>query len=190
MPDDVSTVPYDEDKLKELVLYIAARTSEDSNAGAVKLNKYLYFADFTAVRKLGHPITGAEYQRLSHGPAPRRLLPVRDALVRQGDARLEKRIDGFGYGHDVLVPLREARPGSLSMAETEVVDEVIDRLHSLTATEVSDVSHREAGWQVVAEGDTIPYELAFVLAPAAAEPTPAIRAEAERLQSRYRDQLT
>ncbi|MGI8776086.1 MAG: hypothetical protein ACR2LJ_01535 [Acidimicrobiales bacterium] len=33
---------------------------------------------------------------------------------------------------------------------------------------MSELSHREAGWQLVNEGETIPYELAFVLAPSEA----------------------
>jgi hypothetical protein len=95
MIKEVSYVPYREDKLAELVLYIAKQTRGDQAAGATKLNKYLYFADFSAVRRLGRPITGADYQKLRFGPAPRRLTPVRERLLRTGDARLEERTDAL-----------------------------------------------------------------------------------------------
>lgn len=189
MIEEVTGIPYSEEKLTELVLYIAKRTLGDRAAGATKLNKYLYFADFSAVRRLGRPITGADYQKLRFGPAPRRLAPVRDHLVRAGDARLEERVDALGYAHHQLVALREPRTDLFTAEELGLVDEVIETLRECSATEVSELSHREAGWQLVDEGETIAYELAFVLAPSEAGPTPAIRAEGERILAQYADRL-
>ncbi len=190
MLEEVAYMRYDEEKLAELILYVAEKIQSDRTAGATKLNKYLYFADFSAVRKLGHPITGAEYQRLRHGPAPRRLPPVRDRLVRNGEARRERRPDGLGYVHDDLIPERQPRTELFAAEELRVVDEVIETLREMSATQVSELSHREAGWQLVDEGETIPYELAFVLAPDQADPTPVIRSEGERLLSEYADRLS
>jgi hypothetical protein len=189
MLDAVAYVPYDEAKLTELLLYVAKRTQHDRTAGATKLNKYLYFADFAAMRRLGHAITGAEYQKLPQGPAPRRLVPVRAQLVGTGDARLEERTDAFGFVHQDLIPQREPRTELFSAEELEIVDEIIDELRDLSAKQASGLSHREAGWQLVGPGETIPYELAFVLAPSDADPTPAIRAEGRRLLAEYADRL-
>lgn len=72
---------YDERKFTELLLYVASRLEADRAGGAVKLDKVLFFADFAHVRRHGVPITGADYQKLEHGPAARRLLPVRNSLV-------------------------------------------------------------------------------------------------------------
>jgi uncharacterized phage-associated protein len=187
--EEVVKVPYREDKLAELILYIARRTAGDRSAGATKLNKYLYFADFAAVRRLGRPITGTEYQKLRFGPAPRRLAPVRDRLIRDNDAQLHARIDALGYVHHTLVAQREPHTEIFSAEELRLVDEVIDALREMSAAEVSDLSHREAGWQLVEEGETIPYELAFVIAPSEVELTPAIRAEGERVLREYGDRL-
>lgn len=187
--DAVTDAPYREDKLAELILYITGRTAGDRAAGATKLNKYLYFADFSAVRRFGRSITGAEYQKLKYGPAPRRLTPVRERLVRSGDARLDQRVDALGYVHHELVPLREPRTDLFTEEELRLVDEIIGELRERSASQVSELSHREAGWQLVGEGETIPYELAFVLAPSEAERTPAIRAEGERLLAEHGDRL-
>lgn len=167
----------------------SAWLQHDPQAGVTKLNKCLYFAEFSAVRRLGHPITGAEYQRLPQGPAPRRLRPVRDRLIRDGEARLEERIDSFGYRHHDLIPVREPRTSLFSVEELGVVDEVIAELCSMNAAQVRDLSHRDAGWQLVDEGETIPYELAFVLAPEQVERTPVMRAEGRRLLAEYGDRL-
>ncbi len=189
MLGDVVTMTYDEDKLTELILYVAKRTSGDRSSGATKLNKYLYFADFAAVRTIGRPITGAEYQKLPHGPAPRRLPPIRKKLVANGEVRIEERADAFGYVHHVLVPLREPRVELFTPEEIDLVDGVIEALRDLSVTQVSVRSHIEAGWQLVEEGETIPYELAFVLAPTEADPTPSIRTEGERLLALYASEL-
>src|SRR5687768_11986209 len=99
--------PYDEAKFTEMVLYVAARLRDDRSGGATKLNKVLYFADFAHVRRHGRPISGADYQKLPQGPAPRRLKPVRQRLVDAGDATVETE-DFLGYQLHRLVPGREA----------------------------------------------------------------------------------
>jgi hypothetical protein len=175
----------DETKFAELMLYVAEKTRADHRGGAVKLNKYLYFAEFSAVRRLGHPITGVAYQKLAHGPAPRRLLPVRDALVADGSARLERRQDAFGYEHTDLVPLRDPDLSRFSGDEIRIVDEVIDELLPLNGAQVSDLSHREAGWMMVNVGDTIPYELALVAPADDIDVTEEIATRASELVGQY-----
>jgi len=185
----VTYPPYDEQKLTELILYVAERTKDDPTTGATKLNKYLYFSDFAAVRRLGRPITAAEYQKLERGPAPRRLRPIRTKLVSEGEARLEERSDAFGFVHHCLIPLRQARTELFTEDELHLVNDVVDRLRSSTAVEISELSHRDAAWQLVKEGETIPYELAFVVAPQQAPPTAAVRAEGERIAAAYANRL-
>ena len=65
----------DDDRFKELVLYVCEKCVADPRFGATKLNKILYFADFLAYAESGEPITGMEYRENLNGPARRRLLP-------------------------------------------------------------------------------------------------------------------
>src|SRR6266498_2034018 len=67
-----------EERLREMILYICAKCADDPAFGATKLNKILWFSDFLAYFQRGVPITGVAYQRLSRGPAPKRLVPVRE----------------------------------------------------------------------------------------------------------------
>ena len=90
-------LPENEARYRELVLYICQKCATDPKFGATKLNKLLYFSDFLAYAQLGEPITGFEYQRLPNGPAPRRLLPMREEMERRRDL-------GFQ-----IVPLRGGR---------------------------------------------------------------------------------
>jgi len=171
----------DEDKFAELLLYVGKRTADDPTVGAVKLNKLLYFAEFAAVRLFGHPITGVEYQRLDNGPAPRRLLPIRQRLVENGSAEL-RTSPVFGFAQQRLIPLREPDLTAFSREELQIVDEVVDTLRGKTAVEVSAISHQEAGWRMVGDREVIPYEFAVVRPP---HLTPEIRAHAEVLAAQF-----
>jgi hypothetical protein len=159
--DDFMTAVYDEAKFTEMLLYVADRLQPDRAGGATKLNKVLFFADFAHVRRTGAPITGAEYQKLAQGPAPRRLKPVRDALLANGQARVARE-EFLGYELQRLVPLRPANAAVFSEAELETIEQVLADLDGLNARQVTDLSHEEAGWRLVADGEVIPYDAALV----------------------------
>lgn len=93
-------VGYDERKFAELLLYIAEPLQNDRAGGATKLNKVVFFAEFTHLRRHHRVISGCDFQKLSHGPAPRQLVPVRDRLVRSGAADLVE--EDFLAGHNTV----------------------------------------------------------------------------------------
>ena len=151
---------YDEAKFIEMVLSIAGRLRDDRAGGATKLNKVLYFADFVHVRRHGRPISGAEYQKLAQGPAPRRLRPVRERLVAAGDAEVVVE-DFLGREMHRLIPRRDADLTVFEANELATIEKVLADLSGLTARQVSDLSHEEPGWRLSELGETIPYQMAF-----------------------------
>ena len=152
--------PADEQKLAELIIWAGHLMAKDPAAGSTKLNKVLYYADFIHHRRYGRPITGVEYQKLPHGPAPRRLLPVRDDLVARGDIEVRPE-PYFLLTIDRTVPKRAPNLDMFTDTEREVVMEVVRQLDTMTGAEVSDMSHEEFGWKWVNEGEAIPYVTAF-----------------------------
>ena len=146
------------------MLYVADRCEHHPKFGATKLNKILFYADFIAYIRLGQSVTGAEYQRLPHGPGPRRLVPVRSALLEAGDT-VVRRKSCHAKIQDRLVPLREANLDLFSAREISIVDEVIDALQNRSAQEVSDLSHQLLAWQLADSGETIPYYAALLESP-------------------------
>ncbi len=148
-------------KLGELILYVSERCEADRHFGATKLNKILFFADFLFYQKSGRSITGQAYQRLPNGPAPRRLIPVRQALVEAGDLAMRERLT---HGHTQLrtVAAREADLSGFGADEIAVVDHVIRVLRNHSATDASELSHTLTGWKLARDGDTIPYETVFL----------------------------
>lgn len=167
-------VVFEERKLRDLILYIAHKSEDDPRLGAVKLNKLLYYADFNAFRELGTSITGATYQHLEEGPAPRELLPVRRSMIDSEEAVMEPSTY-FGMKQNRLVPLKPV-DALLSRDERRIVDEVISEFWHMDARQISKYSHSEYGWRLTDEGETIPYSSAFF------SPDPLTQEQIERGQ--------
>ncbi len=154
-------IEYNEAKFTELMIYVASRMAKDASFGATKLNKVMFFADFWHYAQYGQPITGAEYQKLRNGPAPRRLLPVQNALFQSDEAH-QVRVRVGSYQQKRFVPLREPDLAIFTAQEIDFVDHVIDILRDSTATRVSQMSHQLTAWQMADVGSTIPYNAIFI----------------------------
>ncbi len=158
---DLMDVSYNADKFVELVLHVAAMLRDDRAGGATKLNKVLFFAEFAHVRRHRRVISGCEFQKLPHGPAPRQLLPVRNQLIASGEAELTQE-DFLGRPQQRLIPLRAANLELFSKDEKKTISDVVAQLAESTATQVSSMSHEEPGWRLTEIGETIPYATAFL----------------------------
>lgn len=153
-----------ERKFAELILYISQKSAHDFYFGATKLNKILYLSDFRAFGMWGKPITGAEYQHLKQGPAPRRLKPVRAALEEDESLAIQPVSFPDGKIQHRTVNLREPDLWLFEAREIALVDSVIDELRSLSATEASNMTHQFVGWLMTDEGETIEYATIFLSA--------------------------
>jgi len=150
-----------DDKLRELILYIAKKSEPDPNFGATKLNKILFYSDFLAYRALGRSITGQKYQKLEFGPAPKGIVPVLREMEREKlCAQAERKHHGLKQRR--VVALREADLQAFSAEEIDLVRDVLADLGPLTGSEVSDLSHQFVGWQVAELGEEIPYGTALI----------------------------
>ncbi len=130
-------------KFKELLVYLAQRSADDPLYGATKLNKLLFYCDFLAFGQFGRSVTGARYQKLRHGPAPRQLLPMQTELESEGAVTVQIR----QFFNQVQRRPIALRPPDLTLFSGAL-------------------SHLEAGWQLVDDGEDIPYETVFLSAPA------------------------
>jgi antitoxin SocA-like protein len=174
-----------EPRFTELVLYICQKCVTDPKFGATKLNKILYYADFLAYARFGKPITGFQYHREKNGPIPTHLVPMRQRMIAAGELALQPVKLISGDVQKRLVNLREPRIDLFTAQEISLVDAIIDQLWGHTADEVSELTHRMVGWQVVDPGENIPYETVFVSAEPLTE-ADAVRAkELARSQSQH-----
>jgi uncharacterized phage-associated protein len=168
-----------ENKFRELLLFIARRSEGDPRFGAIKLNKLLFYSDFLAYLELGHPITGQPYFALENGPAPRYLVRVREQMVKSKEIAISRKATVSGVQERVIA-LREPDPNKFTPAEIALVTEVLEMCRAQSGTELSELSHRFAGWRLSGEKEDIPYEVALVgnRQPTLAEKSYGIKLEA------------
>lgn len=154
---------YDEDKFKELVIYIANKCENDVFFGATKLNKILFFSDFMSYASTGKAITGAEYMAIEYGPVPKRMRPIREEMILDESIKLERR------GLQVRVIALRPCDHEFSSTERKIVDDVIRWLRNQDAASVSELSHQLLAYRAVwaetlitGANATIPYGSVFV----------------------------
>src|SRR5260370_3486266 len=99
----------DERKLAELILYISQKCADDPTFGAVKLNKILCYSDFLFYAYHDRGITNVEYQKLPKGPAPRKLVPIRNRMIQRRELALQPVPLKSGYTQERPVNLRRPK---------------------------------------------------------------------------------
>lgn len=155
-------INFDEAKFKELVLYVSKRSEDDRYFGATKLNKLLFFADTLAYGYFGKPITGAVYQALPQGPAPKKLLPIRKQMIQNHELTIRRERAGRFIQHRPTA-LRNADVSVFTAQELDLVNEIMGLLRDRSANEISELSHvASVGWQIAGEGEEIPYNSVFL----------------------------
>jgi hypothetical protein len=163
-------------KLREAIIFIAERSASDPGFGAIKLNKILHRADLRSFVQYGRPLTGVEYQALTNGPAPRRLLPIKKQMLQAGEIDEDEREVG-GHTQVRIIAKRPHDPSVLTESDVEILNIIISELWGRTAVDVSEASHGRA-WRIARKGDDlIPYEAAFLSEDNDAHPEDRWRAE-------------
>ncbi|MFI3330677.1 MAG: DUF4065 domain-containing protein [Rikenellaceae bacterium] len=147
-------------KFKNLILYILEKCAGKPNVGETVLYKLLYFSDFNYYELYEEHLSGATYRKLPNGPVPLNVDIVLKNMVENGDLQLFK-TKYFGYPQKRYMPLVEADLRVFNGAEKEVIDNVIDSLSGMTATDISLYSHEDMPWKASKDKDEIDYELVF-----------------------------
>jgi hypothetical protein len=152
-------LPGGQDRLKQMILYIAEQCAAAERFGLIKLNKILWKSDFDAFAARDVPVTGRDYQRLELGPAPKEIPRVYNDLLRDGAIRVEEVDFGDGIVEKRTIALDRPNLKLFSPEDIAFVDSAIAYYWDMTGTETSDDSHGVA-WKTHNNGDPLPYELA------------------------------
>jgi len=149
-----------DDRAKDLILYISELSENDEYYSATKLNKLLYFADVASYRKTGKSISGRNYIKEQGGPMVKDYYPTIDSMKPQ---LVVKSRDFFGHRQDKPVALDSADPEKFTKEELDIISHVIAEYRPFSATQISLESHNNSlGWQVFDYGEEIPYETSLI----------------------------
>ena len=153
-----------EEKLKELIIYISSKCSEDVKYSKTKLNKILFYSDFFYYLRKRKSITGHKYIHLQYGPVPSNMEALLEAM-KGTDIAVAVLREGL-YEKNKIVPLRKPDLGFFEPDMISLIDSVIDEVcydeRSLTARQLSDSSHKTIAWAVTSMGEEIPYQTAYL----------------------------
>lgn len=156
-----TTYKLNENKYKNIILYLTKHIGKGTIVGKKKLYKLLYFVDFDYFEKYDKPLTGDIYHKLPMGPAPSYLDAIVLDMKREGLLETSKQQNPLGYDDSyVYKALQDPDTSSLNSKEIEILDRVIKLYGNKNGGELEKLAHDEAPYLAVKEGEEIPLELA------------------------------
>lgn len=151
-------------KLEEMVHYIIHSVCNKPNVGKTVLWKLMYFTDFNYFELFEKTLTGEEYRKLDHGPAPSHFDRVIENLKEQGKikavrARYHKKLQ------DRFISIINPDVSLLSKKEILNIEDTIKRYSNMNATQISELSHLDIPWKATEDKQIIDYTLVFYREP-------------------------
>lgn len=149
---------YNDEKFKNLVLYILSKCGSKPNIWKTVLYKLLYFCDFNFFEKTRKYLTGVPYIKLPMWPAPYDF----DILVKDMIDKKELLVitaPFHGRYQQRYIPNKFPDGNIFSKEELDIIDNVIWELSDYNASEISEYSHGDAPWRLTQDMEIIEYPL-------------------------------
>ncbi|MFA5745851.1 MAG: Panacea domain-containing protein [Candidatus Pacearchaeota archaeon] len=150
------TINYNSEKLSEMVHYIIFNCSSNPNFGKTVLYKLLYFSDFNHYKKNNKSITNEDYRKIEFGPAPVHIAIIINKLEKENKIETKQLSQNTKYKILDIPKLSK-----LSKEEISTIDKVIKKLGNLSATQISNLSHKDNPYIVSKDKEIIDYDLVF-----------------------------
>jgi len=147
------------EKFKEVLLYILNKVGSKPNIGETVIYKLLYFVDFDFYEKYEEQMIGATYIKNHYGPTPAEFEKIVEKMTDKEIDRVKSSY--FNFPQTKYLPLRKPDLTKLKASEIEVIDNVLNKLSDMNASQISDYSHNDVPWLTTEDGGIIEYESVF-----------------------------
>lgn len=151
-------------KFKEVLLYILNKVGSKPNIGETVIYKLLYFIDFDFYEKYEEQLIGATYMKNQYGPMPIEFAKIIEQMINKGEIEKVKS-DYFNYPQTKYLPRNKPDLTKFKAIEIEVIDDVLNKLSDMNASQISDYSHGDIPWITTSDGEVIEYEAVFYRTP-------------------------
>ncbi len=142
------------DKVVDIIRYFAS-SSKIRNLYKVKLMKLLWYTDALSYKRRGFAMTGLVYQALPMGAVP----VGHNAIIDLNDVPCEE-VD-MGEGNGYYFSLSEPTTyKTLTEDDRKILDTVIEKLGSMSKTEIVAFMHKEEAYEKTTFKDMISFEYA------------------------------
>ncbi len=125
----------------------------------MKICKLLFFADKEHLLRYGRPITGDTYYKLEHGPIPSKGLNLLRGKV--GATAAASVQEYFRVVGNTVKPKRQLDMSVFSNSDVKVLEDVKQRLGTLSASKLRRLSHDEPSWKNSNDNQPMAFELFF-----------------------------
>ena len=143
---------YSLEKMAAIVSHIAGKTTD---LYKTKLNKLLFYADFVNYYLHGNSISGSRYVHLPYGPVPDGYEDTLETLNHYGVIDISKQ-----NSSELVRPGDRLVPDFLSAEERQTLEWVLDTYGAMSASQLTELSHREKAYLNTRAGEEIAYEYA------------------------------
>ncbi|HKP68869.1 MAG TPA: Panacea domain-containing protein [Pyrinomonadaceae bacterium] len=140
------------DKMAAVVSYFATNAS---NLYKTKLNKLLFYADFIHYYTYGTSISGSRYVHLPYGPVPDGYEDTLEALQHYGVVDISEK-----NSSELILSGENSAVDFLTPEEQKTVAWVTKAYGDLSASQLTEISHRERAYKNTRAGEEIAYEYA------------------------------
>jgi putative zinc finger/helix-turn-helix YgiT family protein len=152
-------------KIANLVTYFIQHSKSDFN-DKLKLNKQLFFADFTHYKNHGASITGLSYRAIKYGPVPANYDNIyayleNEQLISSQFLKLSN-----GGAREVFISEADFDKKLFSEEEKETLSTITEKFANVPTWDIVELSHLEKAWkELEADRELIGYQdYAFELA--------------------------
>ena len=132
-------------KFTEMVVYFAKETQP----WKTKLNKLLFYADFSHFRKTGLSISGSRYRAINRGPVPNNFNSIFEYLA----SREQVDISYKTISNDVVGEQFRPHPNKrfdetvFTGAELSTLQEIVAKFGDTATNAIIEISHQEEAWE-------------------------------------------
>lgn len=150
------------ERFQNLVIYLSAIATPFK----VKMNKLLYYADFTHYKYFGRSITGIRYEAIKMGPVPTHYQSLFDISKGREAFEIEEIWfeDSDFAGEKFSASLDSFNSTLFSETELQTIERVAEKFKNTSTNEIIKLSHDEIGWKESVSGrNVIDYSTAFEL---------------------------
>jgi uncharacterized phage-associated protein/DNA-binding transcriptional regulator YiaG len=131
-------------KFSEMVFYF----SEELKPWKTKLNKLLFYTDFTHFKKHGTSLSGVIYRAIPMGPVPDKYQSIYDYLTNDKIIEVNTTFFADGGLGEQFLPAKDKKFNKNLFTEGEfaVMSEVVERFRNTSTSDIIEISHQEKAW--------------------------------------------
>ncbi|MCE7063913.1 type II toxin-antitoxin system antitoxin SocA domain-containing protein [Dyadobacter sp. CY326] len=111
-----------------------------------KLNKLLFYADFTSYARTGYAISGISYRAIQFGPVPSQYQKMYVKLCDDAKLSIDQVEVGNGNYGEVISTKNTFDPSQFSEIELKTLADVCEVYGKMQTAALVDASHLEKGW--------------------------------------------